>query len=253
MKKTKKLLLAISFIFIALYIIGCAQSGNDAEQAAMLMEDNQLLKVRITELENQLLELSDTAGDGMANYNVIGVSCKLYPSDKNISTAQNKIAFTEGFTVVAVADIEDGVVVDYWRVNGNRLFGQEQEIEIEVDSNTIIEAVLREELKVMTVNAYMQFIDENDKPTGDKFTEYVFEYDNDKVSGKEISVYVFAEVPKGYEIDYWMIGNVPYYFNKTVTSFKVLNLNESVVYEAVLKKTAVKAPSPKPAPPVSIS
>ncbi|MFA5674934.1 MAG: hypothetical protein WDA65_00240 [Christensenellales bacterium] len=242
MRKTRKILLAISFIFMALYITGCAQ-GDDAERAAALTQDNQSLKVRIGELENQLSLLSVTAGN-----KATGINCKLYPSGGDISSAQSEIDFTEGLTVAAAADIRDGVVVDYWKVNGNRLEGQELEIEVEVGGDTVIEAVLREELKVVTVNAYMQFLDDKNKPTGDKFTEYVFEYDNDKVSGKEISVYVCAEAPKGYEIDYWLIGAVPHYFNKTVTSFKALNLKESVVYEVVLKKTAVKAPSKKPTP-----
>jgi hypothetical protein len=103
-------------------------------------------------------------------------------------------------------------------------------------SETLQSAPPQVEKKVTSVNAYMQLLDSKNLPTGDQFNEKAFGNQNEK-----ISVYVSAVIPKGYEIDYWLINNAKYYFNKAVTAFTVLDLNGTTVYEAVLKKTAAVA------------
>ena len=90
------------------------------------------------------------------------------------------------------------------------------------------------------------------KPKGEPFTEFVFEEDYENPVTKEtmpggwITVYVEAVVPKGYAVDYWLINDVPYYYNRTVTSFTVHDLNEATVYEVVLRKENAPSSTPKP-------
>jgi hypothetical protein len=95
---------------------------------------------------------------------------------------------------------------------------------------------MRAELKVTAVNAYIQLLSDKGEPEGDKLAEYVFEEDEDRL----ISIYVCAEVPGSYEIDYWLIGGVPYHFNKTVSSMKVYDLGAPETYEVVFKVDTVK-------------
>lgn len=98
----------------------------------------------------------------------------------------------------------------------------------------------------------MRFLNAKNKAGGDPFTEFVFEEDyvnaatGGTVPGGTISVYVEADIPRGYEVDYWLINHVPYYYNRTITSFRAFDLSESAVYEVVLKKKGEASSTPKP-------
>lgn len=241
---TRRLICALSFVLVLISLSGCAQS-EDVQSIAKLMGDNQTLQARIVELENQKATQTIASSDSIAYCRAIGVNCVLYPSGGDRISASSELDFPDTLAVCAIAKLPEGMTLEFWRVNGTRLESQEQEILIDVKGNTVIEAVLRHELKVTALNAYMQFLDEKDKPIGEKFTEYVFENDTDSVSGKKISIFVSANIPKDYEIDYWRINGVAYHFNKAVTSFIVYELSDPASYEAILKKKPVKS-SPKP-------
>ncbi len=162
--------------------------------------------------------------------------------------------FTDGATeLVATAVIPEGMAVDYWELNGEPYYeDMEDTFLFTAQGNTAVDAKLRPERKVTAINAEMQFLDEKNKPKGDAFTEFVFEEDYENPVTKEampggwITVYVEAVVPKGYAVDYWLINDVPYYYNRTVTSFTVHDLNEATVYEVVLRKENAPSSTPKP-------
>lgn len=155
--------------------------------------------------------------------------------------------------LTATADIPEGMAVAYWEVNGEQYYeDMEDTFTFTAQGNTVVDARLRPEFKVTTINAEMQFLDTKGKPKGDAFTEFVFEEDyqhpitKETLPGGWITVNVKAVVPKGYAVDYWLINDVPYYFNRTVSSFIVRDLNETTVYEVVLKKENAPASTPKP-------
>lgn len=162
--------------------------------------------------------------------------------------------FTDGATeLVATAVIPEGMAVDYWELNGEPYYeDMEDTFLFTAQGNTAVDAKLRPERKVTAINAEMQFLDAKGKPKGDAFTEFVFEEDYENPVTKEampggwITVYVEAVVPKGYAVDYWLINDVPYYYNRTVTSFTVHDLNEATVYEVVLRKENAPSSTPKP-------
>ena len=164
--------------------------------------------------------------------------------------------FTDGATeLVATAVIPEGMAVDYWELNGEPYYeDMEDTFLFTAQGNTVVDAKLRPERKVAAINAEMQFLDEKNKPKGDAFTEFVFEEDYENPVTKEampggwITVNVEAVIPRGYDVDYWLINGVPYYYSRTVRSFKVYDLNEATEYEVVLKKESAPSSTPKPTP-----
>lgn len=164
--------------------------------------------------------------------------------------------FTDGATeLVATAVIPEGMAVDYWELNGEPYYeDMEDTFLFTAQGNTVVDAKLRPERKVTAINAEMQFLDEKNKPKGDAFTEFVFEEDYENPVTKEampggwITVNVEAVIPRGYDVDYWLINGVPYYYSRTVRSFKVYDLNEATEYEVVLKKESAPSSTPKPTP-----
>lgn len=155
--------------------------------------------------------------------------------------------------LTATATVPAGMAADYWELNGAPYYeDMEDTFTFTAQGNTVVDARLRPEHKVTSINAEMQFLDKKGEPKGEKFTEFVFEEDYENTvthetqSGDWITVYVKSVVPKGYAVDYWLINDVPYYYNRTVTSFTVHDLNETTVYEVVLKKENAPSSTPKP-------
>ena len=155
--------------------------------------------------------------------------------------------------LTATADVPGGMAVDYWELNGAQYYeDMEDTFTFTAQGNTVVDARLRPEHKVTSINAEMQFLDKKGKPKGEKFTEFVFEEDYENTvthetqPGDWITLYVKADIPSGYTVDYWLINDVPYYYNRTVKSFTVHDLNETTVYEVVLKKENTPSSTPKP-------
>lgn len=155
--------------------------------------------------------------------------------------------------LTATADVPEGMAVDYWELNGAQYYeDMEDTFTFTAQGNTVVDARLRPEHKVTSINAEMQFLDKKGKPKGEKFTEFVFEEDYENTvthetqPGDWITLYVKADIPSGYTVDYWLINDVPYYYNRTVKSFTVHDLNETTVYEVVLKKENTSSSTSKP-------
>lgn len=237
----------------AICILLCAAMAFSLSACGILNKGNDTaaLQAQIDELKEQLAAttpgVSATEGEPAASVQyVVVINALVYPEGGDPASAASTLEITGPTSIVLTPVLPEGKVVDYWDINGQEFEATENQAPvITVDSTTFIKAVLRDELKVTSINAYMQFLDEKGDPSGDEFYEYVFEYDDEHVSNKLITVYVKAEIPDGYTVDYWKINGVPYYFNKTVTAFTVENLDETTVYEVVFKKA--DAPStPKP-------
>ncbi len=135
------------------------------------------------------------------------------------------------------------MAVDHWEVNGEVADSQGRRYSLEFTANgtTIVAAVLRQELAVTSINAVMQFLDDNGNPAGPTFTKFVFEDDYiNEANGRiyprgTITVLVRADIPAGYEVDYWLINGVPYFYNYPVSAFVVVNQDATTEYEVVLK------------------
>lgn len=203
------------------------------------------LEARLAELEGQTE--NDQGNTGVKQ--VIAVNAKVYLDGESESSASAGIEFTDPVRIIVKPELPEGKVVRLWSVNGQEMEAvQGENLKLEVSDTTVVKAVLRDELKVTTINAHMQFLDKYGDPTGEKFDEYVFEYDDENVSNQVITVYVEAEVPSGYTVDYWKINEIPYYFNRTVTAFTVEKLDETTVYEVVFKKASTSTPKPNSTP-----
>ncbi len=243
MRKAICILLCAAMAF-SMSACGILNAGGDSDTAA--------LQAQIDELESKLAaatsaptETEAQAPAAVMQY-VLAYNALVYPEGGDPASAASALEITASTSVVVTPVLPEGKIVEHWDVNGQEFEAVEnQAMVITVDSTTFVKAVLRDELKVTSINAYMQFLDEDGNPHGDEFYEYVFEYDDENVSNKLITVYVKAELPDGYTVDYWKINGVPYDFNKTVTAFTVEELDETTVYEVVFKKA--DAPStPKP-------
>lgn len=154
-----------------------------------------------------------------------------------------EVEFSGAGAFLAQAVLPEGMAVDHWEINGvpadNQ--GRRYSLDFTVDTSALIEAVLRPELKVTSINAVMRFVNERGRPEGPVFNEFIFEKDYYNEATEEvnegglITLHVEADVPRNYEIDYWKINGVPYFFDREVEEFIVVNLDETTVYEVVLR------------------
>lgn len=259
--KTVSLFLALLFVFAAFG--GC--SGSSEEELAALQQQIESLQQQLAEAEQQAAQGGTKAPSAPQPSEA--------PQAQQPEAAQESIllfhAAVEGETVIpatgsavtAQAVIpEEGIRVDHWAVNGVHYTEETADIfTFAAETATAVEAVLRPEKKVTTINAQMRFLNEKGKPAGEAFTEFVFEtkpYDmpyahpitgEDVVNGT-VTVHVEAVVPRGYRIAYWLINGVPYYFDNTVEEFTVADLDETTVYEVVLEEKSSSSSSSKPSP-----
>lgn len=158
------------------------------------------------------------------------------------STAQ----ISEKTDFEAIAQIPEGMVVDYWTVDGQMQENSSAEsFNFTAEKTAIVEPVFRAEKKVTAINAEMRFVDDELKASGDKFTEFVFEKEytnpvtNEQVTDGTIAVEVKAVIPSGKMVDYWLINGVQYYMGTGLSSFVVVGLDEATTYEVVLKDIPV--------------
>ena len=176
-----------------------------------------------------------------------GVDCTVNGSDA---------VMLDGNTAIScVPKNIEGYVFDHWEVDGVRQDKTEDKLELTVSKTTRIRAVFHERRVVKCINCHFQFLNVYLNARGDDYTEFDFEDDyinpltNEKQNGGMISFYLFADIPKKKEVDYWMINGVKYTYPNNVTKFRVEELNEATVYEVVFKgQTKKETPQPTAAP-----
>lgn len=194
---------------------------------------------------------------------IIGLNCGLYTADSPAPNPTLKSCISipqevfDNYTVSIVAVADENSLVDYWRVNGSVIESESSEITIEITQYTIIEAVLTSSTSnVRSINATMQMLYATGTPLNEKFTGCAIGTDEESGQIVPVSLYIVAEVPYGYEFDYWLINNIPVRTKPSSDVIIVENLTESAVFEAVLKKTPeqqtsvpVITPAPQPSTP----
>lgn len=235
----KKLIAMVLCCAMLAVLAGCSAAKNyEAELQAL---QNQLQQMQA---EMDKAEADETVGDKADEQYLYAFNARIDGKDQ--------VEFVGQQTYTAEAVVPEGMAVDCWSVNGEEMAGNEDNtLTFNVSATSFVEARLRPEKTVITFNAQMKFLDEKDKPQGEPFEYFVFEEDfvnpvtGQTHEGGTITVYVEAVVPKGYAIDYWKINDIPYYYNRTVSSFVVEELDESTVYEVVLREEDAE-PTAKP-------
>ncbi len=234
--------LALALIML-LSMAGCGSDKGNEKLEAELAETQQELadvqeelaetKQKLTETEQELSKANASGGQTVTAIN---------------ATVNGKASITinQDTELTAMAALEEGQIVEGWKVNGVLQEGTSGDaLVFTAKGNTVVEAIVRQEKKLTAINATIRFLDAKGKAAGDTLTEFVFEkeYTNpvtkETVPGGKISAEIKAVIPSGKVVDYWLINGVPYYYNSTVSSFIVKDLDETTVYEVVLKDKPV--------------
>lgn len=234
----KNVILILLSVLMLFGLFGCS---NDAELAATQAEI-ELLKAELDALA------ADRANATAEPVEVVATAVPT-PEPKYVYALQSTIlgesvvSVTEPTDLTAEAILPEGKVVDHWKLNDEvQADAIGSTFSFRAEDTTVVEPFLRDEKKVVAVNAELYFVDEKYRAKGDPFTEFVFEapytnpVTNAKITDGTVTVLVSAIVPRGYEVDYWLINGVPYRFDRNVDSFVVENLDEATVYEVVLKE-----------------
>lgn len=156
--------------------------------------------------------------------------------------------------VNCVANEIENYVFDHWEIDGETKENVGPTMELLVSDSTIIRAVYHERHTLKCINCHFQFLNEFRNAVGKDYTEFDFEEDYQNPNTKKtekgglMSFYVFADVPKKQQIDYWLINNVKYQYPKDIEKFRIENLNEATVIEVVFKGQSNPAPGKTPAP-----
>ena len=156
------------------------------------------------------------------------------------------LELTEEGHYLARAVLPEGYTVDHWEVNGEPVDTGGRLYSLEFDSEGVwkVEAVLREELRVTCVNAYLQFLDENGNPAGWMYEDVCFEYDytvpttGERHPGGTITARVLPIDPEEDEPYYWLIDGEKYWNGENGTppgEIILDNLDHSVQIELVYR------------------
>lgn len=144
----------------------------------------------------------------------------------------------------------EGFVFDHWEVDGVTQDSTAKKLELTLANTAVIRAVFHERRTVKCINCHIQLLNDKGNAHGMEYTEFDFEEDYKNPVTKKtekgglISFYIFADIPRKQEVDYWLINGVKYQFPKDIQKFRVLELNEATVYEVVFKGQAKKTPAP---------
>ncbi len=164
------------------------------------------------------------------------------------------VKLDDGETITAVADEIEGYVFDHWEINNAVQDITDTTIEFAASKTTLVRAVFHERHTLKCINCHFKFLDENRNAAGQGYKEFDFEedYQNPVTEKTEkgglMNFYVFAEVPRDQQVDYWLINNVKYQFPQEVTKFRIEGLNEATVIEVVLKGQAKQTSTPEKTP-----
>lgn len=145
----------------------------------------------------------------------------------------------------AVADEIEGYVFDHWFYDGAEDYESGPVADFAFSYPVAICAVFRERRVITCKDCHITLLDKKGHSVGKNYTEFDFEEDyvnpetKEKCKGGSISFYIFADVPKGKEVDHWIINGVKYeppYNN--VAKFRVEGQTEPTVYEVVFRKAS---------------
>ena len=237
--------LALALIML-LSMAGCGSDEGKEKLEAELAETQQELAETQQELDDVQEELAETKKKLTEAEKENASSAQTVTAINATVNGKASITINQDTELTAMAALEEGQIVEGWKVNGVLQEGAAGDaLVFTAKGNTVVEAIVRQEKKLTAINATIQFLDAKGKAAGDTLTEFVFEKDytnpvtKETVPGGKISAQIKAKVPSGKVVDYWLINGVPYYYNSIVSSFIVEDLDETTVYEVVLKDKPV--------------
>lgn len=246
---TRTLALVFALMLMLTAFTGCAKQDDGlAELAAQAIQDRNDLQAQLTAAQTELAALKAAPAPEAETVEVeveklvpaeyaIGVDCTLNGADRVMLEGKTDIA--------AVATPAEGYKFDHWTVNGEPAEGG-AEATFSAENNTTFRAVCVPEHTLTCVNCHFQFTNDKGSAKGDNYTEFNFEEDyvnpvtGETVPGGKITGVVTADIPKGYEVEAWLINGVAYEPNSSVKSFLVTELDEQTVYEVRLIKSTEK-------------
>lgn len=154
------------------------------------------------------------------------------------------LSLSEEGEFLARAVLAEGFCVDHWEINGESVEAPSRRFSLLFDSTGVkkVEAVLREERRVVCVNAYLQFPDENGDPAGWLYRDVCFEYDYSVPTtglphpGGSISAFVSPVIPEGMELEAWRIDGERVEAAPPAAGIRLDNLDRSLTIEALLRE-----------------
>lgn len=273
----KKIFAAMLVLLTLLSFTACSRGGDSSAEVRAMRVQLEQIQNQLDDANARLSEAGAQPAAAQAPAENAAFAISESPADENICRiyaynctidGQSVIELHEGGTYTAEAIVPEGMAVYGWMFNGE-LVTDEYSANAFMEplpyceelytfdaalGDATIAVILRDEKRVMSINASMRFLDKRGRAKGAKFDDFIFEYDYENTVTHEtqpgglISVYVEADIPKGYTVDYWLINGIEYHFDRTVKGFTVYNIEESTVYEAVLKEESKSTSKPKPKP-----
>lgn len=141
----------------------------------------------------------------------------------------------------AQAVVPEGMRVDYWLVNGERVEGGEY-ISVPAVGGTVVEAVLRPEKRLVATDAKMCLIDADGNRVGESFTELSFE------DMESVSVCVYAETDDLTTVDHWIVNGVALDVYGYVLEFRAYELTEATSFVPVFAACYTQHEAADPTP-----
>lgn len=245
----KKIIAMVLVALLVLSMAACGSSGDSGNDLAVAQAELNLVKEELntakSDLNAKTAELEALQAKLAELENEAGVKA-VFALHATID-GQTTVPITGQTELTAQAVLAEGQVVDHWELNGEvQPDATGETFTFTASENTIVEAVLRAEKKITTVNCTIRFLNKNGEASGDKYEEFVFEkpYKNpvtdEEITDGKITVQIRAEVPSGYMVDYWLINGVKYDYSNSVNGFVVEGLDEATEYEVVLKEIYYK-------------
>ena len=145
---------------------------------------------------------------------------------------------------LARAVLRSGFCVDHWELNGEKVDSPSRRFSLFFDSTGVkkVEAVLREERRIICENAYLQFPDESGQPAGRMYRDLCFEYDYTVPTtglphpGGTITAFVLPVIPEGMELEAWLIDGQRVEAGEAAARILLDGLDRSVTIEALLRE-----------------
>lgn len=147
----------------------------------------------------------------------------------------------EGGEYTAQAVLPEGMRVDYWLINGERVEGGES-VSVPAVGGTVVEAVLRPEKWLRAVDAKMCLIDADGSRVGESFTELCFE------DMESVSVCIYAETDDLTTVDHWIVNGVALDAYGYILEFYARDLTEATTFVPVFAACYTQHEAADPTP-----
>ncbi len=251
---------AIALFVCALFVLtGCTATQQPAS------DGNEQILAQLNEIKQQLddtkSELASIKQEGQSGTNAAQTAA---PAPVDTTTPEPVIIETEvpenavygvgctvngGASVVldgptevrAVADTIEGYEFDHWEFGEMLDYESGATATFIFDAPTVLHAVFHARRVVTFINCHMNFLNAKDKASGKDYKQFDFEDDytnpetKQNCKGGEIDFFVTADVPKGKQVDYWLINGVKYDPNTNLQKFRVKGQTAATVYEVVFE------------------